>query len=255
MAMVNDCNFGNPERSESFWFFSQAVKGMADFCKKLRIPVVGGKVSFYNENEITHTVIKPAPVIMIIGLIEGEENIITLPFKKAGDYVLLIGDTKKELGGSEYHSVIYDIEGGIPPKVDETKIKATWDCLFELYKKHLVRANHDINKGGVVITVTEMCFKNNLGADVDFTGCLGRLKDYEFLFSESVGRFVIETEPKDLNQILDIARKYNVLAKKIGVLISKPEISIKGLKKKDIKLDIKKIKKLHDSTIPSFMEI
>lgn len=255
MAMVNDCNFGNPERSESFWFFSQAVKGMADFCKKLRIPVVGGKVSFYNENEITHTVIKPAPVIMIIGLIEGEENIITLPFKKAGDYILLIGDTKKELGGSEYHSVIYDIEGGNPPKVDETKIKATWDFLFELYKKHLVRANHDINKGGVVITVAEMCFKNNLGADVDFTGCLGGLIDYEFLFSESVGRFVIETEPKDLNRILDIARKYNVLAKKIGVLISKPEISIKGLKKKDIKLDIKKIKKLHDSTIPSFMEI
>ena len=255
LAMVNDCNFGNPERPESFWFFSQAVKGMADFCKKLRIPVVGGKVSFYNENEITHTVIKPSPVIMIIGLIEGEENIITLPFKKVGDHVLLIGQTKKELGGSEYYSVIYDIEGGIPPKVDETKIKATWDFIFELYRKHLVKANHDINKGGVVITIAEMCFKSNLGADIDFTGSYEGLKEDEFLFSESVGRFVIETEPKDLNMILDIARKYNMLAKRVGILISKPEINIKSPKKKDIKLDIKKMKKLYDSTLPNFMEI
>ena len=124
---------------------------MNDFCRKLRIPIVGGNVSFYNEDELKKIAIKATPTIMIVGLIEGEKNIITLPVKNAGDDIFLIGDTKAELGGSEYHSVIFNLEGGIPPKVDEKKIKATWDFLFELYKRNLVKANHDVNKGGLII--------------------------------------------------------------------------------------------------------
>jgi phosphoribosylformylglycinamidine synthase len=257
MAMVNDCNFGNPEQPESYWFFSQAVKGMADFCKELRIPVVGGKVSFYNENEATHTAIKPAPVIMIIGLIVGQENIVTLPFKCSGNDILLVGETKAELGGSEYHSVIYDIEGGNPPKVNETQVKTTWNFLFKLYDKHLVKANHDVNKGGFVITVTEMCFKNNLGANLDLTNCFDNsLRNDELLFSESVGRFIIESEPKDYEKILKIAKKNNVHVIKIGILISSLEINITGIKNsKDIKLDLNKMKNLYDFTIPNIMEI
>ncbi|TFG23290.1 MAG: phosphoribosylformylglycinamidine synthase subunit PurL [Promethearchaeota archaeon] len=256
MAMVNCCNFGNPEIPESFWYFSNAVKGMADFCKQLRIPIIGGNVSFYNEDEVSKTAIKPAPVIMIVGIIEGKEKIITLPFKKTGDDILLIGETKAELGGSEYHSVIYDLEGGTSPHLDEKKIKATWDFLFELYKKNLVKANHDVNKGGLMITIAEMCFKNNLGAELDFNGCYNdNLRDDEFLFSESVGRFIIETPPKDYNKIMEIAKHLNVNVKKVGNLIANPEIYIKGLKGKNIKLDVNKMKKLHEATIPSLMEI
>jgi len=255
MAMVNCCNFGNPEQAESFWFFSQAVKGMADFCQELRIPIVGGNVSFYNEDEVTNTLIKPAPVIMIVGIIESQENIITLPFKKAGNDILLIGETKSELGGSEYHSVIYDLEGGIPPKVNDNKIKAIWDLVAELYKEKLVKANHDVNKGGFIITIAEMCFKNKLGADLDLIECFDdSLRDDEILFSESVGRFIIETDPKDYNKILEITKKHNVDVKKIGVLISNPQIMIKSIKGKDLKLDISKMKKLYDATIPNLME-
>ena len=255
-AMVNCCNFGNPEIPESFWYFSQAVDGMADFCKELRIPIVGGNVSFYNEDEVTQTAIKPTPEIMIVGIIEGEDKIITLPFKNEGNDILIVGDTKAELGGSEYHSVIYDIEGGTPPKVNEQYIKTTWDFLFELYKNNLVKANHDVNKGGFIITIAEMCFKNNLGAELNFKGCYNEdLRDDEFLFSESVGRFVIETSPKDYNKIMEIAKKFNVDVKKIGVLIPTPIINLKGLKKEDFQLDIKKMKKLYDSTIPNLMEI
>ena len=255
-AMVNCCNFGNPEIPESFWYFSQAVDGMADFCKELRIPIVGGNVSFYNEDEATKTAIKPTPEIMIVGIIEGEDKIITLPFKNEGNEILIVGDTKTELGGSEYHAVIYNIEGGTPPKVNEQYIKTTWDFLFELYKNDLVKANHDVNKGGFIITIAEMCFKNNLGAELNFKGCYNEdLRDDEFLFSESVGRFVIETSPKDYNKIMEIAKKFNVDVKKIGVLIPNPIINLKGLKKEDFQLDIKKMKKLYDSTIPNLMEI
>ena len=256
LAMVNCCNFGNPEIPESFWYFSKAVDGMNDFCRTLRIPIVGGNVSFYNEDEVTNTAIKATPQIMIVGIIEGQANIITLPFKQVGNNIILIGDTEAELGGSEYHSVIYDIEGGTPPKVHEEEIKATWDFLSELYENKIVKANHDVNKGGLIITIAEMCFKNNIGADLDFTGCYNEnIRDDEFLFSESYGRFIIETDPKDYDEILDIARKYNISAQKIGSLIPDQKIEIRGLINQDFKLDIAILKEKFISTIPNLMEI
>ncbi|MFW9902109.1 MAG: phosphoribosylformylglycinamidine synthase subunit PurL [Candidatus Thorarchaeota archaeon] len=256
MAMVNCCNFGNPEIPESFWYFSKAVDGMNDFCRTLRLPIVGGNVSFYNEDEVKKTAIKATPMIMVVGLIHGEKNIITLPFKKVGNYIFIIGETKAELGGSEYHSVIYDIEGGNPPKVEEQKINARWNFLFELYQYGIVKANHDVNKGGFVITIAEMCFKNKVGAELDLTNCFDKtLRDDELLFSESYGRFIIEVQPKDVEKILEIARKHRVNIKKIGEIISKPEISIRGLDYGEIKLDVSKLKKKFDSTIPGLMEI
>ena len=101
-----------------------------------------------------------------------------------------------------------------------------------------------------------MCFKNNLGADLDFNGCYNdNFRDDEFLFSESVGRFIIETQPKDYNKIMEIAKNLNVNVKKVGIIIANPEIYIKGLKGKDVKLDVNKMKKLYEATIPNLMEI
>jgi phosphoribosylformylglycinamidine synthase len=229
---------------------------MNDFCRNQKIPIVGGNVSFYNEDEVKKTAIKATPMIMIVGLIEGEKNIITLPFKKGGNDIFLIGETQDELGGSEFHSVIHKLEGGIPPKINEEKLRATWDFLFELYSKNLVLANHDVNKGGFVITIAEMCFKNNLGANLDLTNyCDRNLRDDIFLFSESAGRFIIESDSSNHNLILEIANRTSVPIKKIGVLTSKPEIIIKGLKSNEIVLDIEKMKILYDSAIPNLMEI
>ncbi len=256
MAMVNCCNFGNPEIPESFWYFSKSVDGMNEFCRTMRIPIVGGNVSFYNEDEVKKTAIKATPMIMVVGLIEGQDNIITLPFKEPGNYIFLIGETKAELGGSEYHSVIYGLEGGIPPKVEEVKIKEIWDFLFELYSNGMIKANHDVNKGGFIITIAEMCFKNKLGAELDLKNCFDdHLRDDEFLFSESYGRFIIETKPNDYDKVLKLAEKHNVNIKKIGVLNSTPKIIIKGLRTKDIYLDIQKLRENFESTIPNLMEI
>lgn len=254
-AMVNCCNFGNPEVPESFWYFAESVRGMADFCKIMKIPVVGGNVSFYNEDDVSYTAIKPAPVIMIVGIIDGEENIITLPFKDVGSNILLIGETKTELGGSEYLSVIYDMEGGTPPNINEKEIKLIWDFIFELYEKNLVKSNHDVNKGGFIITIVEMCFKNKIGVKLDLnTFKEGNLKDDELLFSESAGRFVIETSKSDYEKIMDLGRKYNISVKKIGTTIKEPEIQINGLKTSNITLNLKQMKHLYDSTIPNLMD-
>jgi len=254
-AMVNCCNFGNPEIPESFWYFAESVKGMADFCREMKIPIVGGNVSFYNEDEATKTAIKPTPVIMIVGIIEGEKNIISMPFKDVGSDVLLIGKTKAELGGSEYHSVIYEIEGGIPPLVNEKEIKSIWDFVFELYENNLVKSNHDVNKGGFIITIAEMCFKNNIGVNLDLTTYQEEnLKDDELLFSESVGRFIMETSKSDYNKIMEIGYKYKISVKKVGTTTKEPEIQVKGLKASNFTLNLKKMKHLYDSTIPNLMD-
>jgi phosphoribosylformylglycinamidine synthase len=193
---------------------------------------------------------------MIVGIIEGKENIISLPFKKAGNHILIVGDTKVELGGSEYHSVIYDLEGGKPPKINEQKIKATWDFLLELYGNDLIKANHDVNKGGFIITIAEMCFKNGLGANLDLKEYdIEGLRDDELLFSESVGRFIIETAPKDLDMILKTANKHNIRVTKIGDITNNTEIIVKGLKGNNVELNLNKLKNLYDSTIPNLMEI
>jgi phosphoribosylformylglycinamidine synthase II len=256
MAMVNCCNFGNPEIPESFWYFSKAVEGMNDFCRTLKIPIVGGNVSFYNEDEVTKTAIKATPQIMIVGLIDGYNNIITLPFKKAGNEILILGETEAELGGSEYHSVVHGLEGGIPPKVDEDKIRARWNFISALYDKNLIKANHDVNKGGFIVTIAEMCFNNRLGADLNLSSYnTNGLRDDELLFSETVGRFVIETESTSLNDIMLLATEFKVKVTKLGVILNQPKIMIKGLENQEISLDIDKLKELYDSTIPNLMDI
>jgi phosphoribosylformylglycinamidine synthase len=256
MAMVNCCNFGNPEIPESFWYFSRSVDGMSEFCRILKIPIVGGNVSFYNEDEVKKIAIKATPMIMMVGLIEGEKNIITLPFKNPGDDILIIGETRAELGGSEYHSVVHNIEGGIPPKVNEEEITRVWNFLFKLYKNNFVKANHDVNKGGFVISIAEMCFKNKVGANLDLSNYINEdLRDDELLFSESVGRFIIETDPKNFNKISKLAKECDVKVKKLGVVIPETKIIISGLTEKDTSLDLIKMKKLYDSTIPNLMDI
>jgi len=256
MAMVNCCNFGNPEKPESYWFFSKSVEGMADFCKKLRIPVVGGNVSFYNEDEVTKTAIKPTPQIMIVGLIEGEENIITMPFKITGNEIVLIGETKPELGGSEYHSIIHNIEGGKPPIVNEKQIESTWNLIKELYKRKIVKANHDVNKGGFLVTIAEMCFKNHYGANIDLNGLVKEgLKEDELLYSESMGRFIIEINPNDFDELKTLANNFKVPIYNLGKIKENPIIDISGLKSGNISLEIEKLKDKYNSTIPNLMEI
>ncbi|GAJ15415.1 unnamed protein product, partial [marine sediment metagenome] len=139
---------------------------------------------------------------------------------------------------------------------DEDIIKAQWDFLSAMYDKKLIKANHDVNKGGFIITVAEMCFKNKLGAELDLSSynTFG-LRDDELLFSESIGRFIIETDPASFDDILLLAAEFKVKITKIGVILNQPKITIEGLESQDVSVDINKLKDLYDSTIPNLMDI
>ncbi|MFW9784587.1 MAG: AIR synthase-related protein, partial [Candidatus Heimdallarchaeota archaeon] len=142
------------------------------------------------------------------------------------------------------------------PKIKEVEIFNRWKFIQELYKNKLVKANHDVNKGGFVITLGEMCFKNKLGLEMNLDEYnTHKLRDDELLFSESAGRFVIETNPENYQKVLKLALKFGVFVKKIGTLIKDPIIKVTGLKVGNLALDVLKMKELYDSTIPNLMEI
>lgn len=254
IGMVNCCNFGNPEKPTSFWYFSKSVEGMADAIKFFRIPCVGGNVSFYNEDDVLKKVVKPTPVVMLLGYVEGKENLITLPFKEAGNLIFLIGETKNELGGSEYHSVIFDVEGGTPPKVNLEYVKNSWNLILSANKKSLIRAAHDVNKGGFLITILEMCFKNELGIELFLDNCFNNdLASEQILFSESVGRFIIEVDSSKENEFQALTKKFNVPSNKIGVIISEKVFIVNGLND-TFNLDILMAKEQFYSALPRIME-
>ena len=123
LAITDGLNFGNPEKQEIFWQLEQAVSGMAEACNFLKLPVTGGNVSFYNETEgeASLTAIYPTPVVGVVGLIEHNAHTTPQFFQNPGDVLLLLGDTKNEMGGSAFQQMQMGEISGMPPEIDLEK--------------------------------------------------------------------------------------------------------------------------------------
>ncbi|MEC8530138.1 MAG: AIR synthase-related protein, partial [Thermoproteota archaeon] len=134
IGMVDHLQFGNPEDPEIFWTFMESIEGITDFAKFLNVPCVGGKVSFYNET--SDGPIKPTPLIGVLGLIENSPLLPTPPSNN--DVILLVGETKDELGGSEYYEYIHNFVGGIAPKVNFEESQKNMKSVLSLISKNLV---------------------------------------------------------------------------------------------------------------------
>ncbi|MEW6325698.1 MAG: phosphoribosylformylglycinamidine synthase subunit PurL, partial [Nitrospirota bacterium] len=114
---VTDClNFGSPEQPETMWQFAACVDGIGEACRRLGLPVVSGNVSFYNETN--GQPIYPSPVVGTVGLLESVDRLVTPWFKSPGDLVLLLGQNRDELGGTEYLRIIHHQERGLLPELD-----------------------------------------------------------------------------------------------------------------------------------------
>ena len=199
---ITDClNFGNPEKPAIFWQFKEAVEGLADACDVLGTPVVSGNVSFYNES--FSEAIYPTPTVGMVGLIEDLSHITTIAFRE-NKTVALLGDTKPELGGSEYLKVIEGKIQGRPPEIDLEKEKNLQQAVLEAIKEGLVSSAHDLSEGGLTIALSESCLAGNVGATIESPS------DVEYLFSETQGRMLVSFNGKDSEKIENIAAKYSV---------------------------------------------
>ncbi len=197
IALVDCLNFGNPERSEIFYQFKQASLGLGDAARKLKTPVVGGNVSFYNESDEFGSAIAPTPSIGMVGWVRDLGTIPAGTFRQTDETVILVGDTKDELGASEYYSMLGLGNNGVTPDVPEN-IDTVIDTLICAVEAGLITSAHDISNGGLAVTLCEMV--EQIGAEIDITSICAR--DDDALFSESYGRMVISTSEPD--KVLDM---------------------------------------------------
>jgi len=203
---VTDClNFGNPEKETIYWQLEEAIKGISEACRVLQTPVISGNVSLYNESK--GEAIYPTPVIGMVGIIEDYNYTCSMEFKNYDDLIVLLGENKEELGGSEYLKVIYNLERGMAPQIDLLKEQAVQNVCREAIKKELVSSAHDCSEGGLAITLAESCIKGEKGAKIEIED---KIRSDALLFGESQSRIIISLNPKNLSLLQEIADKYQV---------------------------------------------
>ncbi|MGY5149116.1 MAG: phosphoribosylformylglycinamidine synthase subunit PurL [Candidatus Nitrosopumilus sp. bin_68KS] len=227
IGMLDHLQFGNPKDPEIFWTFLESLKGLTDFAKYFEIPCVGGKVSLYNETPAGP--IKPTPVIGVLGLIEKTPLI---PQKISdNDYLVIIGDTKDEMGGSEYFEYIHKFIGGKCPVVSFSESKKNMKSVLDVIDNGLLKSAHDCSKGGLAIAVSELCMKNMIGCKISLEKVPGEKLDIDrILFSESHSRYLLSLDMKNLKKLEDLLRKNNISFKVIGQFGGNQIQFVKGTK-------------------------
>jgi phosphoribosylformylglycinamidine synthase len=245
---VSDClNFGSPEDPEVMWQFAEAVRGLADACLELGIPVTGGNVSLYNQTGTTP--IHPTPVVAVMGVIDTVERRLPSGWQDDGENLYLLGSTKAELGGSAWAQVIHDHLGGMPPQPHLVAEKALAGLMVAAARDGLVTSAHDVSTGGLIQTLVEGVLRRGVGArvwlsevmethDIDIT---------EALFSESVARMVVSVAREDDVKFRGLCEGRGVPVARIGVT----DTSAKGLDVADqFGFTLEELDNLHRGTLP-----
>jgi phosphoribosylformylglycinamidine (FGAM) synthase-like enzyme len=192
IGVVDHLQFASPEDPEIYWTFIQAVNAIAHYCTFMEIPVVGGKVSFYNET--AKGAIKPSPVIGTLGIVESESFLTQMAFS-ADESIFVVGDTQPEMGGSEYYEYFHKITGGAIPQVDLKVDRQNRAAVLNLIKSGLVRCAHDCSKGGIAVALAEMAIAGSMGFKVCLDSVPSSCKQTdELLFSETHSRFIVATK-------------------------------------------------------------
>jgi phosphoribosylformylglycinamidine synthase II len=239
IGMLDHLQFGNPQDPEIFWTFLESLKGITDFAKYFKIPCIGGKVSLYNETP--KGPIKPTPLIGILGLIDKKP--LVSQKVESDDCLVIVGNTKDELGGSEYYEYIHKFIGGNCPIVDFEESKRNMGSVLDIIKKGLIKVAHDCSKGGLAIAASEICMTNQIGCRILLDKVPGEKLDSDrILFSESHSRYLLVLEKKNLKELEKILQKNKVSYKIIGKFGGKKIQFNKG-KKSIIDLSVDKAQK------------
>jgi phosphoribosylformylglycinamidine synthase II len=217
IGATNNLNFGNPERPEIMWQLAEAIRGIGDACRALGVPVTGGNVSLYNETE--GDAIYPTPVLGVVGLIEDVARVTTRLFRSPGATVVLLGENRGELGGSEYLARLHDTVAGAAPQLDLAREKALQDLVVRAVREGLVESAHDCAEGGLAITLAECCFDTPYGVTVDVPAVEAvppAFRVHATLFGESASRVVVSVRPAQLEALGAMAERFGVPWAAIG---------------------------------------
>jgi phosphoribosylformylglycinamidine synthase II len=249
LAITNCLNFGNPYKPEMFYLFKEAVAGMGEACRVLNTPVTGGNVSFYNESP--NSAVYPTPVIGMVGLIEDIKHVTQAYFKQEGHLIYLIGDTKPEIGGSEFLKEYYGIVSGDCPSLDLVIEKNTQQTLLTAIRKGWIESAHDLSDGGLAVALAECCIinkSNPIGAQISIPDI--QMRPEWFLFSESQSRIVISVKSENKKHVENQFANQSIPIALIG------KTGGKYFKINDwISVSLKDLNEIYYQTIPKQIEL
>jgi len=214
IAITNCLNFGSPENEENMGEFVECVQGLGEASLYLNFPVVSGNVSFYNQTKDIG--IKPTPTIGGVGLIKNYKNMVTMDLKQVENILLVIGKTEGHLDQSLFSRDILNEKNGPPPEINLFNEKNNGETILKLIDKKLVKSAHDVSLGGIITSIAKMCIKGKKGATLNKNNNF--INQFEYLFGEDQGRYIIEVEKKDLKNVTEIIEKNSVHYDKLGIV-------------------------------------
>jgi phosphoribosylformylglycinamidine synthase len=226
LAVTNCLNFGSPEDPGVMWQFAETVRGLADGCLEMGLPVTGGNVSFYNQTG--SIAILPTPVIGVLGVIQDVRTRTPMSYKEAGLELFLLGETDENLSGSEW-AYIHGMRGGIAPTADLQREMRLIDLLVAGNQSALFTAAHDLSQGGLAITLIEMVLRHRVGATINLSN-VGI-----DLLSETPGRVVVAVESERASELHSLAAQHNIALSALGttggdsLIINDSSISLEEL--------------------------
>jgi phosphoribosylformylglycinamidine synthase II len=226
VAATNCLNFGNPEKPEVMWQFTEAIDGISEACKALETPITGGNVSFYNET--LGKPIYPTPILGVLGIIENADCAIGSAFCNEGDGIVLLDAGRaaesreaqaREFSSSEYAKITQGVIAGAPPAIDLDAEKRLIDCLVDLTSEKVILSAHDVSDGGLAVTLAESCFAGDgLSAEATLAQENSAEPPEYTLFGERGARAIVSVAPASLARVNSIAAQYSVKAERIGVV-------------------------------------
>ncbi|OPG12155.1 phosphoribosylformylglycinamidine synthase subunit PurL [Microbispora sp. GKU 823] len=239
LAVTNCLNFGSPEDPEVMWQFSEAVRGLADACRILGVPVTGGNVSFYNQTG--STAINPTPVVGVLGVIDDVAQRVRPGFTAPGLRVLLLGETREEFGGSEWAHVVHGHLGGLPPQADLEAERGLAAVLTEAAARGLLEGSHDLSDGGLAVALAESCLAQGVGCTVTLPG-----EDaFVELFSESAARALVCVRPEAFDALADLCARHEVPCSGLG-LTGGSALTVEGV----LDVPVEELREVHASALP-----
>ncbi len=235
LAVTNCLNFGSPEDPGVMWQFAESVRGLADGCLEMGLPVTGGNVSFYNQTGAV--AILPTPVIGVLGVIDDVRTRTPMSFDRAGLDLYLLGETESHLAGSEW-AYMHNQRGGVAPIADLQREMRLIELLIAGRTKKIFSAAHDLSQGGLAATLTEMVLRYNTGATVQLDN-VGLS-----LLSETPGRVVVAIDPAQTAALTNEAASQKIALTKIGTTGGD------SLVINDAKISLVELRKAHTETFP-----
>ena len=214
IAITNCLNFGSPEKEDNMGEFVECVQGISEASKYLNFPVVSGNVSFYNQTK--EVGIKPTPSIGGVGLIKDYKKMISMDLKEIDNLILIIGKTEGHIDQSLFARTILDEKNGPPPEVNLFNEKNNGESILNLIDKGYVKSAHDISLGGLLVAMSKMCIKGNKGVKINKSKNL--INEIEYFFAEDQGRYLIEVNKKDLEEVTKILNKNSVHHEELGII-------------------------------------